>query len=632
MYYIENLNKKIIAADSDLLQLLGVETIEELTTKIAQNKIGIIEFDDGKLKISGENIDLSLKKKSTTIHTLFGDLRLIKFKASSEAKKDKVTDKIESLNMIEIPIIDEERSEKSTDIDSILIDDFKSSDNEEDTSYSFLLNDDTESEAEKLAKEAEAQRLAQEEAERLEREAEAKRIAEAARAAEAERERAAKEAEAQRLAQEEAERLEREAEAKRIAEAARAVEEAEAQKTKEKEDDSFDFLLDDDLFEKGDSTQEEQKEEEKSIETVDDTMDFLLDDDDSFIKSDEEIKESLSKADSVESVEDDTMDFLLDDDDSFIKSDEEIKESLLEDSESAKELVEEPELSLFEDNDSLQVEKQIEDTEKSVEVERERVVLKSADDIVIDSEALGAELGISASDYDEFLNEFADKAVEAEDSIRDKGSEAQKKAVSSLINLSQMLHLEDISTILGYIESQTGDIEDSAIETFYTVVTKLTTQATQAQDETEDEIEEEGIPEEESVAEQASDKKICDLNFDDVKPIHFDFQIEKAAEELSLPVDLIEEFVGDFILQAKEEKQTFIDACRAGDVDTIQKTGHKLKGVASNLRIVPLADTLEQVQFCEDNSRFESLLKKYWGQFLAFEAFINTILHNQGEN
>lgn len=92
--------------------------------------------------------------------------------------------------------------------------------------------------------------------------------------------------------------------------------------------------------------------------------------------------------------------------------------------------------------------------------------------------------------------------------------------------------------------------------------------------------------------------------------------------DLSLPVDLIEEFVNDFIVQAREEKETFYEACKSGDIDTIQKTGHKLKGVASNLRINPLADTLEEIQFCEDKSRFEPLLKKYWGQFLAFEVFM----------
>jgi len=405
-------------------------------------------------------------------------------------------------------------------------------------------------------------------------------------------------------------------------EAQRAAQEAEAKKIEE-EDDSLDFLLDEDLFIKSDSEQEVSKEEEKTIEIDDDAMDFLLDDD-SFIKSDKEIEESLSQSSTITKDDDDSMDFLLDDD-SFVKSDEEIDESIMKKDESM-------ELDLLElDGDFLQTEDQIaakeEEPAEVLEPIIEEVIVKSADSIVIDSAKLGEELGISADDYNEFLNEFADKAVEAEDDIRNRGSDRQKKAISSLINLSQMLHLEDISVILGYIESQSGDVEESAIETFYEVVSKLTTKANQDQ-----KIEEESRKEEESIVEQPIDDKICDLSFDGIKPIHFDFQIEKAADDLSLPVDLIEEFVGDFIVQANEEKQTFIDACRVGDIDTIQKTGHKLKGVASNLRIIPLADTLEEVQFCEDKDRFESLLKKYWGQFLAFEAFINTILHNQGDN
>jgi HPt (histidine-containing phosphotransfer) domain-containing protein len=130
--------------------------------------------------------------------------------------------------------------------------------------------------------------------------------------------------------------------------------------------------------------------------------------------------------------------------------------------------------------------------------------------------------------------------------------------------------------------------------------------------------------------EETYENQICDLVLEDIKPIHFDFQLEEASKDLSLPVDLIEEFVNDFIAQAHEEKKNFIDLCKKGDIDEIHRLGHKLKGVASNLRINPLADTLEEIQFSEDRSRFEPLLKKYWGQFLAFEIYMKNISHQAG--
>jgi hypothetical protein len=111
-------------------------------------------------------------------------------------------------------------------------------------------------------------------------------------------------------------------------------------------------------------------------------------------------------------------------------------------------------------------------------------------------------------------------------------------------------------------------------------------------------------------------------DLDEVKPIHFDFRLEEAADELSLPVELIEEFVNDFLVQAREETVNMLDSYRAGDLDRIQKIGHLLKGASSNLRINPLADTLYEIQFCEDPSQLEGLIKNYWAHFVSFEKQI----------
>jgi hypothetical protein len=109
------------------------------------------------------------------------------------------------------------------------------------------------------------------------------------------------------------------------------------------------------------------------------------------------------------------------------------------------------------------------------------------------------------------------------------------------------------------------------------------------------------------------------LDLSDVKPIHFDFRLEEAAEDLSLPVELIEEFVHDFIDQARTETENMLEAYKQGDLNKIQKIGHLLKGASSNLRINPLADTLYEIQFCEDSSKLEALIRSYWAHFIAFE-------------
>ena len=120
------------------------------------------------------------------------------------------------------------------------------------------------------------------------------------------------------------------------------------------------------------------------------------------------------------------------------------------------------------------------------------------------------------------------------------------------------------------------------------------------------------------------------IDLSDVKPIHFDFQVEEAANELSLPAELIEEFIHDFIKQAHEETDKMLQAYEKDDLETINKIGHLLKGTASNLRINPLADTLYEILFCDDSSKLEKLIKEYWGHLLSFETQFN-ITSNKGK-
>lgn len=73
-----------------------------------------------------------------------------------------------------------------------------------------------------------------------------------------------------------------------------------------------------------------------------------------------------------------------------------------------------------------------------------------------------------------------------------------------------------------------------------------------------------------------------------------------ASEELGLPVDLIEEFVNDFIDQANSFKDELYNAAADNDLDTLKIQSHKLKGVAANLRIEDALDALKIINSTSD--------------------------------
>jgi HPt (histidine-containing phosphotransfer) domain-containing protein len=231
--------------------------------------------------------------------------------------------------------------------------------------------------------------------------------------------------------------------------------------------------------------------------------------------------------------------------------------------------------------------------------------------IVVDIESISQDIGISTDDYNNFLNEYIDTALTLEKDLESTEKKKRTHAISTLSHLSNVLHLPVITNIIGQIEDSSSDEQDRLIKSLYATLARLTTTQIETIEETP------------AIEPDIATESFGTINLDDVKPIHFDFQMEAAANDLSLPVELIEEFVHDFIEQARVETDKMVDAYEKGDLDTIQKIGHLLKGTASNLRINPLADTLYEIQFCEDSDNLEKLIKEYWGHFLSFETQIN---------
>jgi len=287
-------------------------------------------------------------------------------------------------------------------------------------------------------------------------------------------------------------------------------------------------------------------------------------------------------------------------------------------------------------------------------------------EIVIDVESISNKIGISSNDYNGFLNEFIDTALNHEKDLQSSNTKERTNAIYTLSHLSEILHLPVIGKSLDNIDTAKDDNRREIVESFYTTLSQITTNPSknipiENIDETNAPIEimdESNLVDELEINEQSeiTDKVDLDINneleitdeptiqeepivikkeinsnsfgtisLEGITPKHFDFQLEEAANDLSLPVELIEEFVHDFIDQAHIETKKMLQAYEDGDLDAIQKIGHLLKGASSNLRINDLADTLYQIQFCEEPSKLERYIKDYWAHFLSFENQINVI-------
>lgn len=90
------------------------------------------------------------------------------------------------------------------------------------------------------------------------------------------------------------------------------------------------------------------------------------------------------------------------------------------------------------------------------------------------------------------------------------------------------------------------------------------------------------------------------------------FDPNVAAKELGLPVDLIQEFIGDFIQQAYEFKAELFEAALKGDINNLKILSHKLKGVAANLRIEDAFETLSIINTSADPIEIEANLKYFY--------------------
>jgi len=252
--------------------------------------------------------------------------------------------------------------------------------------------------------------------------------------------------------------------------------------------------------------------------------------------------------------------------------------------------------------------------------------------IVIHIQEVSEDIGISNEDYKTFLNDYIDTAISLEDELQSTDQNERLSAVDTLTQLAYVLQLPKVNNIIQKISTTPENELSDLVESLYHTLSRLTTKEENVNTNTEtstetlpDFTETKDIPLEKEIIHSPIKNGFGKIYLEDVKPIHFDFQLEAAANDLSLPVELIEEFVHDFIEQGHSETKKMLQAYEEGDLDTIQKIGHLLKGASSNLRINALSDTLYDIQFCEDSNKLEDYIERYWAHFLSFEQQIDMI-------
>ena len=613
MYYITNQDKQIIAADSSLIKLFNVKNINELYKEILLKNIQILPSIGDTVTIKTTLSQHTFDIKLHSFSSLLGDFTLTEIintdknnllipteEADLDEKEKKAIINLQSLKnrlALEKNKVHQEDEHKETEVSAINTEEKAISETVETISPS--LEDD-------LLKDA----LFLEELEKKEEVEEETTVEDS-------------------ISLDDVVSLEEELSLDTVEPETTSVE---------------DTLLDDALF----LEELEKKEEELLVDAPETTpipipLDDDLFNDDLFAEKTEE-KEELAPEPTPIPLDDDLFN-----DDLFAEKTEE-KEIEVESSMSVPPIGE----SLNSDDDILNL---IINDEPEITLE---TITETPDKpIDIDVKSISESIGISEDDYGLFLDEYIQTARSSEDDLRNSTDEKRNDALNTLTHLSNVLQLPIIAKSIKQIKEGSNDSLDSNINSFYTTLTKLSQSLDKTSKGKEESVsekveeaiasideftleepilidelveenepividelvaEEEPIVIDEAVAEVANPNSFGTISLEGIEPIHFDFQMEQAATDLGLPVDLIEEFVDDFIVQAHEETLKMLKCYEEGDLDSIQKIGHLLKGTSSNLRIEPLADTLYEIQFCEDSSKLEKLIKFYWAHFLSLET------------
>lgn len=90
------------------------------------------------------------------------------------------------------------------------------------------------------------------------------------------------------------------------------------------------------------------------------------------------------------------------------------------------------------------------------------------------------------------------------------------------------------------------------------------------------------------------------------------FDPHVASYDLGLPIDLVEEFVQDFIAQADSFRSDLYNSLANGNINNLRIQSHKLKGVAANLRIEDALDALKIINTSNDEYEIKINLDRFY--------------------
>lgn len=249
--------------------------------------------------------------------------------------------------------------------------------------------------------------------------------------------------------------------------------------------------------------------------------------------------------------------------------------------------------------------------------------------IDLDTHTISQKMGLSKTEYIAFLQEYVQTAKSLKKDLESTNKDVQKSAINFIKHLSDVLHLpENISSLVTELGSS---VTQKNISKFYDAIDQISINNEMLKPDSDDldskqEIikpiesqEDDKTIESESESENLQQKPVSSINLSDVTPKKFDFALEETADTLSLPNDIVKDFIKDFIEQCHTEITNLLDAYEKGDTERIKKIARLLKGVASNLYITPIAQSLLELQYNDDIKLAEPLIKKFWALFVAFE-------------
>jgi len=242
--------------------------------------------------------------------------------------------------------------------------------------------------------------------------------------------------------------------------------------------------------------------------------------------------------------------------------------------------------------------------------------------IIISLDEVSENIGISSEDYTVFLNEFIDTAFSLEPNLRSMDEQTYASAVETLTQLIEVLQLPQIEIVTQKLALLSPENNNHTVNLFYATLSRLTTD-TSSLSQRKKEVHKEETPHSQIALTQTNTQTTGTspaLQLRKIEPIPFYFNIETVADSLGLPLELVEEFIDDFILQAHKETNNMVRAYEKKDMATIQNIAHLLKEASSNLRIHTLSDALYEIQFANTYEMLAARIQSYWAHFLSFEA------------